>query len=83
MPPTWTNRNKTITERFGDLDPTDIGNLTPTDDLPGTIPQITLGEATPNTAIYTIFANKTKSASPTYTNRSKSADPTYANRSQS
>ena len=68
----WTNREKTITERFGDLDPTDIGNLTPTDIVPGTIPAITLGEATPTTAIYSRFTNRSKSASPTFTNRSKS-----------
>ena len=68
----WTNRTKTISERFGDLDPTDIGNLVPTDTVPGTIPAITMGEATPETAIYTIFANRSKSASPTWENRAKS-----------
>lgn len=70
--PTWINRDKTISERFGDLDPTDIGNLTPTDTVPGTIPPITLGEATPETAIYTVFANRSKSSNPTFTNRPKS-----------
>lgn len=78
----WTNRQKSTSGTFGDLDPTDIGDLTPTDIVPGTIPAITMGEATPTTPIYQVWSSRSKSASPTWTNRSKSSDPTWTNRSK-
>ncbi len=70
--PSFSNQNKTSSGTLGGLTPNDIGNLLPTDILPGTIPAITLGDANPNTVIYTVFTNNSKSASPTWSNQNKS-----------
>lgn len=65
--PTWANQDKT-SKTFGELTPIDIGGLNPSDNLPGTNPQITLGEANPNTKIFAVHTNQSKSATPTWTN---------------
>ncbi len=67
----WTNQDKTF-KRFGDLLPADTGAMLPTDNLAGTVPPITVGEATPNTVIYTQFTNENKSSSPSWTNQNQS-----------
>ena len=66
-PPTWANQDKS-SKTFGDLTPIEIGSLTPPDNLPGTNPQITLGEATPNTKIFATYSNEPRSSSPTWNN---------------
>ena len=69
--PVWENQEKSHVKLFGDLTANDIGRLAPTDILPGTIPEITLGEATPSTKIYSVWTNQNKSATPVWTNQTR------------
>ena len=73
--PSWANPSKTY-RAFGDFTLEEqnqvIGSRSLEDNLPGTVPPTTVGNATLETPVFTIFQNNAKSSAPTFTNTSKS-----------